>query len=183
MGSETWRALGFKGPLTYALPGKRIVMADIAMDECEQHFEWTGPDSDAEKYLLPLRKPMHDLGHIGKDPVFYNWCAAFVTWCARAAGFTIPDQPPGFWATVALVDAWKYWAKDQGFWSTDKSDVVRGDIACFEWFDGDSSLDNIGVVASYTGSKLRTYEGNRGNKTMAGSRDIDNISGIIRLPG
>ena len=59
---------------------------------------------------------MRKLGHIGTAPIFYNWCAAFVTWCCREAGITIPDQPEGFWATMARVDAWKYWAVKNGFW-------------------------------------------------------------------
>ncbi len=126
---------------------------------------------------------MGRLGHIGNDPVWFNWCASFVTWCARQAGYTIPDQPQGFWATVAKCEAWKYWAKQQSYWlGTDLTRLSRGDIIVYEWRDGDTELDHIGIVASYSPGNLQTYEGNRNNRTVAGSRDPKFIAGIIRLP-
>jgi hypothetical protein len=127
---------------------------------------------------------MQKLKHIGKKPVLFNWCASFVTWCAREAGFTIPDIPGDFWASMAKVEAWKYWAKQQNYWlglAIEK--MARGDVVVFEWQDGDKELDHIGIVASYAHGKLVTYKGNRGNRTVHDSRDTKFVAGVIRLPG
>jgi hypothetical protein len=127
---------------------------------------------------------MQALGQIGAAPVFYNWCGAFVAYCCREAGFSIPDRPDGFWATMALVNSWKYWAQKKGVWLAPAVTYPRrGDIVCFEWNDGDVALDHIGIVRGYTegSAALDTSEGNRGNVTQNGTRRLSNVSGIIRL--
>lgn len=183
VGPQTWTALGGKSAISYPVPSRGLAIADIAMEECRVPKRWDSPQSEAEKYLQPMREPMRKLGHIGKAPVWFNWCASFVTWCARQAGATIPDQPDGFWATMAKCEAWKYWAIQSGYWlGKDMSRLSRGDIIVFEWRDGDAELDHIGIVAGYTPGNLTTYEGNRANATVAGSRDEKFVAGIIRLP-
>jgi hypothetical protein len=189
VGPKTWVALGGTlPPASDVAPefasASRERLASIAEAEAQLGLMWTGPDSAAEKYLEPLREPMRRLGHIGAAPVFYNWCAAFVTFCARQAGYVIPDQPDPQSATVALVETWKAWAKSERRWFTpDLAPPQRGDIVCFEWFDGDRSLDHIGVVleGSGNGVTLVTAEGNRNNKTVKGSRNLANVAGVVRL--
>jgi hypothetical protein len=189
-GPLTWVSLGgeFNAKITVSqvppMPTETAErIAAIAEAEAAQNLEWTSGASKAEKYLKPLRKRMQELGHIGPGAVWYNWCAAFVTYCTRAAGLIVPDQPSGFWATMALVEAWKYWAKQNGTWHNPKTmNPNRGDIVCFEWNDGDAQLDHIGIVRSYSGgSTLETSEGNRGNRTVNGTRNLSAVAGIIRL--
>lgn len=162
----------------------REKLAAFAKKEAAKNLRWTGADSQAEKYLAPLREPMRRLGHIGSAPVFFNWCAAWVTYCCRQVGYTIPDQPEGLNATMALVQAWKFWALSNGYWH-DIDDITpkRGDIVCFEWHDGDSQLDHIGIVQDYTpgSSQISTSEGNAGNRTINRIRNMSNVAGIIRL--
>lgn len=184
VGPETWSELGGAFEIKHVEDTKRNRLADIAQREGALGLRWNGPESEAEKYLKPLRAIMQKLGHIGSKPVFYNWCAAFVTWCCREAGFKIPDQPQGYWASIALVQSWKYWAKAHDYWHDPKTTVLmRGDIVVFEWFDGDSQLDHIGVVSSHTpgSSYLRTSEGNWGKKTKNGTRQKKNVMGIVRI--
>jgi hypothetical protein len=192
VGPKTWTALGGQLPskpagienLTFA-SSDRDHLAAVAEVEGAKGLSWKDSSSEAEKYLKPLRKPMQDIGDIGSAPVFFNWCAAFVTWCARQAGYTIPDQPPGHGSTMALVEMWKAWAKDNGWWHSKTSITpMRGDILCFEWNDGDSSLDHIGIVRFYSpgSATIETAEGNRNNKTVNGTRNISAIGGIVRLP-
>jgi hypothetical protein len=189
VGPKTWVALGGTLPAAAdAAPSfasaARERLASIADVEARLGLAWTGPTSEAEKYLQPLRAPMRQLGHIGAAPVFYNWCAAFVTFCARRAGYAIPDQPPGQGATMALVETWKGWARAEHCWFDPRTvPPERGDIVCFEWFDGDSALDHIGVVleGAGAGTTLTTAEGNRNNKTVKGARNLANVAGIVRL--
>ena len=181
-GPETWTALGGQLAVRFVASGPTAKMADIAMAECQKRLRWTGPSSEAEKYLAPMRAPMQKLGQIGTKPVFFNWCASFVTWCARAAGIAIPDQPEGFWATMAKVEAWKYWSVRKGYWiNVGTQTFARGDIVVFKWHPADKELDHIGIVASYANGVLMTYEGNRGNQTLYGSRGTQFVAGIIRI--
>jgi hypothetical protein len=188
---------GIVGPLTWlALDGtlpeghrdfparSRDLLASVAEAEGSLGLRWTGANSAAEKYLEPLRGPMQALGHIGTSPVFYNWCAAFVVWCARQAGFRIPDRPRGHGATMALAEMWRTWAKDEGYWYPKGATIPqRGDIVCLEWFDGDTAVDHIGIVRQGPGggSTFLTAEGNRNNQTVNGTRYLANIAGIVRL--
>ncbi len=184
VGPDTWAALGGDAETARPELGKLSRIADIAQAEAAKQLVWLTKDSEAEKYLQPFREPMRKLGQIGSKPVFFNWCASFVTWCCREAGIRIPEQPDGFWATMAKVEAWKYWAQKAGFWHA-KGTVVpqRGDIVVFEWFDEDVELDHIGVVRGYAeGSQMiQTSEGNRGNRSVNGDRNLINVQGIIRI--
>jgi hypothetical protein len=183
-GPETWNALGGHLAINYTSPSHTAAMANIAMQECNKGLRWTGPDCEAEKYLAPLRAPMEKLGQIGKDIVFFNWCAAFVTWCARGADIDVPDQPEGCSATMALVDSWAYWAKKTNSWIEGcPTDLARGDILLFKWNPAHVDFDHIGIVASYANGALMTYEGNRGNQTFYGSRNTSTVAGVVRISG
>jgi hypothetical protein len=186
VGAETWGALGgsFNLDPDVGEAGLRLKLANLAQQEAAKRLRWTGPDCEAEKYLKPLRKPMHDRGQIGTTPVFYNWCAAFVTWCCREAGIPIPDAPDGYWATMALVESWRFWAQKKAYWHpTGSITPRRGDILVFEWFDGDVFLDHIGIVSGYTAGEpvIHTYEGNCGNQVASKTRLISNVPGFIRI--
>lgn len=189
VGPKTWAALGgsLDTPLKTAATGidaKREALAEIAEREAAKGLQWISANSEAEKYLKPLRAPMRALGHIGSASVFYNWCAAFVTYCAREAGFAIPDQPSGLPATVALAETWRKWGQNNGTFSRAAATAPRrGDIVVFEWKDGDSQIDHIGIVTGYKpGSNvIKTAEGNRGNRSANGTRPLSTVVGYIRL--
>lgn len=186
IGPRTWAALGGEVPPDTPPPNALAEkLANFAELEAAKRLSWTGADSEAEKYLKPLRAPMRALGHIGADPIFFNWCAAFVTYCCRQVGVQVPDQPAGYWATMALVESWKYWAQQNGTWLLASTTAPRrGDIVCFEWNDGDVELDHIGIVRGHAegSSIMDTSEGNRGNLSQNGTRQLASIGGLIRLP-
>lgn len=187
VGSITWEKLGGKfkeGISSDPSAPIHLRLAAFAAAEAAKELTWSGAGSEAEKYLAPFREPMQKLGHIGNDKVFYNWCAAFVTYCCRQEGITIPDRPTGFWATMALVESWQYWAKQQGWWySKGETRPQRGDIVTFDWnpnVGGD--FNHIGIVRGYQGgSRLETAEGNSNNQSGNFTRSLSNVSGIIRI--
>lgn len=185
VGPQTWKALDPESSADVPLSlGSRAKLADFAENEAAKALRWSGSNSEAEKYLKPFREPMRQKAHIGKDPVFYNWCAAFVTYCCRAVDIQIPDTPDGYWATMALVDSWKYWAQKQAYWYNKGSITPqRGDILVFEWGDGDASLDHIGIVRGYTpgSSVILTSEGNKSNISGNFTRPLPVVAGFIRI--
>ncbi|MBD2526664.1 peptidoglycan-binding protein [Nostoc sp. FACHB-133] len=182
VGPQTWKELGGESG---SIPEQGFLgkLAGFAEDEAAKGLSWNGVNSEAEKYLKLFREPMLTLGHIGSSPVFYDWCAAFVTYCCRNVGAEIPDIPEGFWASMALVESWKYWAKKKGYWNP-KGSVTprRGDILVFDW-EGDSTLNHIGIVRGYTpeNSVIQTSEGNKSNKSGNFTRSMATVAGFIRI--
>ncbi len=187
VGSQTWTALG--GKFDNKLPSDiRAKLADFAEHEAAKNLVWNDVNSEAEKYLKPFREPMLKLGHIGSEPEFYNWCAAFVTYCCRNVGIEIPVIPEGFWATMALVESWKDWAKKNGYWYPKGSITPqRGDIVVFDWQRNNSELDHIGIVRGYTpessSSEIQTSEGNHSDENISGNfrQKMANVAGFIRI--
>ncbi|MBW4616656.1 MAG: peptidoglycan-binding protein [Desmonostoc vinosum HA7617-LM4] len=185
VGPITWEKLGGKfvdNPIVSTDP-RHIQLATFAANEAAKRLRWNGASSDAEKYLAPLRPIMQQLGHIGNTPVFYNWCAAFVTYCCRKVGIDIPDKPNNFWASIALVESWEYWGKQNGFfYRIGQTKPMRGDIVTFDFSSSDGEFNHIGIVRGYTpGSTVETAEGNASGVSGHFSRSLSVVSGIIRI--
>lgn len=191
VGPMTWDKLGGKpGDSISVDPSDPIYLrlAGFAEIEAAKGLTWSSASSEAEKYLKPFRKPMQNIGHIGSDPVFYNWCAAFVAYCCRNVGIDIPDQPEGFWATMALVESWKFWAKQNDFWFPKGSVIpMRGDIVTFDWSEAPGEFNHIGIIRAYSqgSTVIKTSEGNKGKRPVNTSgnftRNLSSVSGFIRI--
>ena len=191
VGSITWQSMGGEfeaGNMVDPSDPLHLKLAAFASVEAAKNLRWNGANSEAEKYLAPLRQPMRDLNQIGTAIVHYDWCAAFITYCCREVGLTIPDRPSGFWATMALVASWEYWAKQQGYWHPKGTTKPRrGDIVTLDWSRVKGKFNHIGVVRGYTSgsSRVQTGEGNTGNsppgQTGHRNRSLSSISGIIRI--
>jgi hypothetical protein len=187
VGPETIAALTGRTPAPLPELGLRERLALIAQEQGDLRLRWINATSEAEKYLEPLRAEMHRRGHIGTAPVLYDWCGAFVLWCCRQAGYTlpdVPDVPPNYYATYALVDAWVDWAKAKGYWRADRTDAARGDIVIFDWPNDARRLNHVGIVSSFTpgSASFRSSEGNSGNQTINQTRSVSTVVGYVRLP-
>jgi lysozyme family protein len=187
VGPIVWQALGGKfnqGNIIVNTDPLHLKLAAFASNEAAKGLRWNGSSSEAEKYLKIFRPIMQDLGHIGTQPVFYDWCAAFVTYCCRQVEINIPDKPDGFWASMALVASWEFWAKQKGYWNPAGSiKPMRGDIVTFDWSNAQGRFNHIGVVRGYTAgsSMVETAEGNTSRVSAHKSRPLSILSGIIRI--
>ncbi len=191
VGAITWQALGGQfneGNVIVDSDPLYLKLAAFASNEAAKGLRWSGSSSEAEKYLKIFRPIMQELRHIGTEPVFYNWCAAFVTYCCRQVGINIPDKPDGFWASMALVASWEYWAKQKGYWNPAGSiKPMRGDIVTFDWPNDQNRFNHIGIVRGYTAgsSMVETAEGNTSPSppgvSAHKSRPLSSLSGIIRI--
>lgn len=181
--TETWKALGGQTQSPDPTRGNLQKLADFAEDEATKQLSWNDASSEAEKYLDIFRKPMQNLGQIGSAKIFYDWCGAFVYYCCKEVGIDVPIQPPGFWATMALVESWKFWGRQQGFWFPKGEQIPkRGDIVVFDW-DGDGELNHIGIVRGYTpgADTINTSEGNKQNQSGNFTRSLSSVAGFIRI--
>lgn len=87
---------------------------------------------------------------------------------------------------MALVDSWRVWGKQKGYWYP-KGTITpkRGDILVFNWNGEKSPLNHIGIVRGYEpkASVIQTSEGNEGDKNMSDNRDrpMSFVVGFIRI--
>ncbi|BAZ17193.1 peptidoglycan-binding domain 1 protein [Calothrix sp. NIES-4071] len=189
VGPMTWGKLGGKYEDSFPIDPSDSInlrLAAFAEVEAAKGLKWDGEDSEAEKYLSPFREPMLLLDHIGTAPVFYNWCAAFVAYCCRKVGITIPDRPEKYWATMALVESWEFWAKQNGYWYPRGSVIpMRGDIVTFDWPGIEGVFNHIGIIRAHSqgSSVIKTSEGNAGNNHISGNfnKNLSTVTGIIRI--
>jgi hypothetical protein len=173
-----------------AIPGgggivSRAKLAAFAKETALNHYELHSKDSFVWREMVaPVVPAMQKLGHIGTGYQFVNWCSCFVAYCAREVGYKIPMHPTGYFASIAWVDAWVFWAKPLGLYF-DRRELTpqKGDIVIFDW-DGDREANHIGIVESYTpgSSQFVAIEGNKDNVSGLYTRNLSSVKGWIRLP-
>ena len=99
-----------------------------------------------------------------------EWCAYFVSWCARKAG--IPTSVlPRLGSCAASVSWYK---KNSVYYPASSGYIPKaGDIVFFNW-SGGSAAKHVGIVTGVSGNNVYTIEGNtgpgRGNRCMAKQR-------------
>lgn len=117
----------------------------------------------------------------------YNapWCASFVAWAWSQAGSPLS----GF--NLAYVPSYVAAAKARkhGLSVVYATDVIPGDLVCFDW-QGDGECDHIGIVTrSVTpGGSFESIEGNtavgndsNGGEVMLRSRTTNSVGCFIRV--
>lgn len=186
VGKFTWLSLG--GKWEFAPVGgssNRAKLAAFAKETALNHYELHSKDSFVWKEMVaPVVPAMQKLGHIGTGYSFVNWCSCFVLYCATRVGYVIPTHPEGYFASIAWVDAWVFWAKPKGFYFERRElNPQRGDIVIFDW-DGDREANHIGIVESYTpgSSQFVAIEGNKDNVSGLFTRNLSSVKGWVRLP-
>lgn len=105
------------------------------------------------------------------------WCAAFVTWVFKKAGWTPPFSNP------ALVNNWYVWAQNPASKSFVTSTPQPGDLVLFNQNTGSPEDDHIGFVVSVNGDNLVTIEGNSGHQVRYVDRTITSAVTFVRIPG
>lgn len=103
-----------------------------------------------------------------------NWCAAFVYYCCKKAGYDIPIRPNECRScNLAGCGAWEEWAlgDDRIGYVLGTNDFYTpeiGDVVLFDKVFNNSGHDHIGIVIENKPNSIVVAEGN-----------INNISGII----
>lgn len=103
-----------------------------------------------------------------------NWCAAFVYYCCKKAGYDIPIRPSECRScNLAGCGAWEEWAladDRMGYvlGTNDSYTPEIGDVVLFDKVFNNSEHDHIGIIIENKPNSIVVAEGN-----------INNISGII----
>ena len=116
------------------------------------------------------------------------WCAAFVYYCCKEAGFEIPIRPDECkschlagciaWEEFAIGDERIEYHKGGGGFVPEPGDIVLYDRV-FE----NREHDHIGIVVEKREKSILVAEGNVGNRSVIIERPIDeHIRAYIRIP-
>ena len=99
-----------------------------------------------------------------------DWCAMFVSWCARQA--RIPKDVIGnsTFATTGDFGLEFRWKKD---YTPVVGDIIIFDYAPYNMIDPGEHGDHVGLVVGVDDKKVYTVEGNAGNAVCYKSYDID----------
>ena len=116
------------------------------------------------------------------------WCAAFVYYCCREAGFDLPIRPKECRTChLAGCIAWEEWAKGdprieyhegaEGFVPE------AGDVVLYDRVFENAEHDHMGIVLENRGHAILVAEGNVNNVSGLVERPLDDhIRAYIRLP-
>ena len=116
------------------------------------------------------------------------WCAAFVCYCCREAGFDIPYRPAECRTChLAGCIAWEEFALGDpriGYHKGTESFIPEaGDIVLYDRVFENSEHDHIGIVLEKRERSILAAEGNVGNRSAIVERPIDgHIRAFIRIP-
>ncbi len=88
-----------------------------------------------------------------------EWCAYFVSWCARQAGIPTSVVP-----RLGNCAASVKWYKNHSVFRTPSSGYIpkAGDIVFYNWSGGETAK-HVGIVTGVSGKNLYTIEGNTGD--------------------
>lgn len=116
------------------------------------------------------------------------WCAAFVYYCCRLAGFEIPYSPDECVScSLAGCGGWEEFAQGDSrigyFRRTDDFLPEPGDIVLYDRVFNGKEHDHIGIVLKVSEDRLITAEGNVDKQSQIVTRfRNDQIRAFIRIP-
>lgn len=137
--------------------GKEIIQYAL------QFLGYNEEDSSADVFLEKWHSSSKQTG----------WCAAFVSYVYEHmdGAENVPDWYKNIENQYWQVNVHKA-AKDAGA-IIDASEAKTGDIVLYD-YDGDGTMQHIGIVASIEGNKMITIEGNSGNMVRVVEYNLDN---------
>ena len=115
------------------------------------------------------------------------WCAAFVYYCCREAGFDLPLRPKECRSChLAGCIAWEEWALGDPRIEYHRGDGFTpepGDIVLYDRVFENAPHDHIGIVLENRGQAILAAEGNVNNVSALMERPLDeHIRAYIRIP-
>lgn len=87
-----------------------------------------------------------------------EWCACFVSWCADQCGYLESGIIPKF----SLCSDGADWFDHNGQWQGKDYEPQAGTIIFFDW-DGNGTIDHVGIVEKCENGVVYTVEGNSGD--------------------
>lgn len=160
-------------------PSKPIGTKAVAIAHGELGVKEDPPNSNSGKRVRQYQNSTNP-GQTG-----FPWCASFVTWCLREAGWKVTFSQMAYVpAWVAAAHTGKY-----GLMVVSKADAVEGTVVTYDW-GKDGIADHIGFVltppdtaGNFTAREGNTSAGNNSNggEVQDRERNITDVVCFIRV--
>ncbi len=140
-----------------------VARSQLGYHEGNSESELDGSNKSGSKsfseygYWFGVKVKGQSYGH------FYDWCAMFISWCARQAGISTSVISN---AAYAKASNSVYDFANLTVHHGDGYVPVAGDLIFFCWSGSDSSWDHVGIVEKTVGSTVYTIEGNADNAVV-----------------
>jgi len=161
----------------------RKQLAEIAKTKARIPFH--GFEEGEGSNLEPIVRPFPGWTPADADRL---WCAAFVYYCCREAGFEIPIRPKACKSChLAGCIAWEEFAAGDpriGYHKAGEDfEPEAGDIVLYDRVFENREHDHIGIVIEKREYTILAAEGNIDNRSGVTERPIDgHIRAYIRIP-
>lgn len=113
---------------------------------------------------------------MGNSGWFYEWCAMFVTWCARQAKIPVSVLSN---AAYARADGSGSTGASSRFhidtFSPSVYTPVPGDLIFFDWSGSKSQWNHVGIVEKVQNGFVHTIEGNSDNRVTRRSYPVSSV--------
>lgn len=94
---------------------------------------------------------------------YYDWCAMFVSWCARQAGISTALISNAAYAKAANET---YCFQNTAYYARGTYTPQGGDLIFFDWDGASDSWDHVGIVTGSDENYVYTVEGNGDNAVV-----------------
>ena len=103
-------------------------------------------------------------------PERVEWCAIFVSWCAKQAGYIDSGIIPLF----SYCPTGEQLFKERGQWQDNTYTPSPGNIIFFDW-EPDGETDHVGIVESVADGMVNTIEGNSSDSVRRRSYELGSV--------
>lgn len=141
-----------------------IIGKDI-VQEALKYLDYNEANGKADEFLYKWHSSSRQTG----------WCAAFVSYVMEQVSKNTSSEIPNWYQEIEN----QYWqvnvhrAAEKAGALIEQDQAQSGDIVLFD-YDGDGTMQHIGIVYAIEGNTMYTIEGNSGNRVKVNEYDLTN---------
>lgn len=141
------------------------IMGKNIVQEALKYIDYNEANGKADEFLYKWHSSSRQTG----------WCAAFVSYVMEQVSKNTNSEVPNWYQEIEN----QYWqvnvhrAAEKAGALIEQDQAQSGDIVLFD-YDGDGTMQHIGIVYAIEGNTMYTIEGNSGNRVKVNEYDLTN---------
>lgn len=141
------------------------IMGKNIVQEALKYLDYNEANGKADEFLYKWHSSSRQTG----------WCAAFVSYVMEQVSKNTNSEVPNWYQEIEN----QYWqvnvhrAAEKAGALIEQDQAQSGDIVLFD-YDGDGTMQHIGIVYAIEGNTMYTIEGNSGNRVKVNEYDLTN---------
>lgn len=141
------------------------IMGKNIVQEALKYLDYNEANGKADEFLYKWHSSSRQTG----------WCAAFVSYVMEQVSKNTNSEIPNWYQEIEN----QYWqvnvhrAAEKAGALIEQDQAQSGDIVLFD-YDGDGTMQHIGIVYAIEGNTMYTIEGNSGNRVKVNEYDLTN---------